>query len=420
LWLLVRRYSYLASFSVFLLIVTGLFNGLVELPNLASLIETAYGRVLLIKLLLVALALGTAFFNNRLVHHDANRQHSAAELQRFNRQVGLEAIVSLVLMLSVAVLVQTQPPGSLAAQEGSAEAALPFNTILEAGDLYVHVQVTPNQAGNNRFWVHLYHADGSPIGEVQLVRMLFNYRDAELGQANADLNPLGRDTFALEGAYLNQAGAWELSVYVRRRGMDDVLTDFRLEVPPPAQATIRVDPLQNPLPALPIDGLLAGALIVLGVIPLFWRRPLEQARPELFPAITLIGVVFVVVGLVTGANSAAVLVSRFTAREGMPASVNPIPPTADSIEQGRLLYQQHCSSCHGPSGGGDGPLAGSLDPPPANLRVHLVPGIHTDAQIFDWITNGFPNSAMPAFDDTLAEQERWHVVNFIRTFASEE
>jgi mono/diheme cytochrome c family protein len=95
-------------------------------------------------------------------------------------------------------------------------------------------------------------------------------------------------------------------------------------------------------------------------------------------------------------------------------------PTADSIEQGRLLYQQHCSSCHGPTGGGDGPLADSLDPPPANLRVHLVSGIHTDAQIFDWITNGFPNSAMPAFGDTLAEQDRWHVVNFIRTFASEE
>ena len=36
LWAIVRRYSYLASFAVFVLIVTGVFNSLIELPNLDS------------------------------------------------------------------------------------------------------------------------------------------------------------------------------------------------------------------------------------------------------------------------------------------------------------------------------------------------------------------------------------------------
>jgi hypothetical protein len=48
---------------------------------------------------------------------------------------------------------------------------------------------------------------------------------------------------------------------------------------------------------------------------------------------------------------------------------------------------------------------------------HAIPGIHTDAQLFEWITNGFPGSQMPAFRATLSDTDRWHLVNFIRTLA---
>ena len=279
LWAMVRRYSYLASFAVFVLIITGLFNGLVHIPTLTSLVDTTYGRVLLIKVLILAGALGIAFFNNRLVHRQANHLHTGADLQRFNRQINLEALVSLTLMLSVAVLVQTQPPRAVATTS-ALEPDLDFHDIAQADDLSVHVQVTPNQAGVNRFWVHLYHADGSPIGEAQLVRLLFNYRDAELGQAAADMNPLGQDDFALEGAYLNQAGAWELSIYVRRRGMDDALTSLRLSVPAASIASTGTDPLQNPIPAIPINGLLAGVMITLGLAPFLWFRWLRRTLPR--------------------------------------------------------------------------------------------------------------------------------------------
>jgi copper transport protein len=421
LWSFVPRYSYLASFAVFLLIVTGVFNSLVEFPSVSSLFTTAYGRALIIKLLLMALVLGIAFLNNRLVHRRSNRPRNDAELLRFNRQVGLEAMVSLALMFSVAVFVQTQPPGSLAAATPF-QPDLPFNDIVPADDLNVHVQVTPNRPGENRFWVHLYHTDGSPIGEVQLVRLVFNYRDAELGQANADLNPLGQDTFGLEGTYVNQSGLWDVSVYVRRRGMDDALADLRLDVPAPREATTTEpasDPLQNPIPALPIDGLLGGMLIVVGVIPLIWHQLFRRMWPAVFPTLALIGGVFILVGVLVGAEPVATLVTNLTAPEETVVVLNnPIPATPDSIEQGRAVYRQNCSSCHGPNGAGDGPLAATLDPAPANLRVHLVQGIHSDAQIFNWITKGFPNSAMPAFGDQLTEQERWHVINFIRTLAA--
>jgi mono/diheme cytochrome c family protein len=62
-------------------------------------------------------------------------------------------------------------------------------------------------------------------------------------------------------------------------------------------------------------------------------------------------------------------------------------------------------------------LALTLNPRPADLSVHTVPGVHTDAQLYDWITHGFPGSAMPAFGQILGDTERWHLVNYIRTLA---
>jgi putative copper resistance protein D len=94
---------------------------------------------------------------------------------------------------------------------------------------------------------------------------------------------------------------------------------------------------------------------------------------------------------------------------------NPFPPTPDSIAAGQLLFQANCQPCHGPGGRGDGPVGLTLNPRPVDLTLHTVPGIHTDGQLFLWISDGYPGSQMPAFRSALSDEQRWHVVNFIRT-----
>jgi mono/diheme cytochrome c family protein len=96
---------------------------------------------------------------------------------------------------------------------------------------------------------------------------------------------------------------------------------------------------------------------------------------------------------------------------------NPIPPSPDSLARGRGLYAEHCAICHGVNGRGDGPLARTMVPRPADLRVHLAEG-HSDAQLFDWVSNGVPDTAMGGFADVLSEEERWHVINYILTFVA--
>jgi mono/diheme cytochrome c family protein/uncharacterized membrane protein len=96
---------------------------------------------------------------------------------------------------------------------------------------------------------------------------------------------------------------------------------------------------------------------------------------------------------------------------------NPVPATDASLLSGKSFYEQNCLPCHGPQGKGDGPAGLALRPPPADLTIHTAPGVHPDGQLFEWITNGYPGSAMPAFSKLLTEEQRWNLVNYIRTLA---
>jgi mono/diheme cytochrome c family protein/uncharacterized membrane protein len=415
LWPAVRRFSILASAAVFVLALSGLFNSLVQLPALDSLWTTTYGRVLLLKLALVAAALGLAFLNNRLVQTRSQKLPQPQRLAALGRQVRLEAGVALALMVSVAALVQTPAP-RFQAQTTAYQPQLPYTTTTSADDLYIHAQVAPNVAGENRFWLHLYHEAGTTavpsgsIGEVQLVRLLFNYREMELGQSSVDLEALGQNTFQAEGAYLNQPGNWDISIYVRRRGMDDVLTKFSLVVPAPTGALAGSTPWQNPVPGVPATLLAAGVLLAVGLVPLLWRGPLAGLPRWRYAQVQLAGGVALV-----GAFALSVA-GVIEWRNRPPAEVtNPIPASPESLALGLALYQDNCLPCHGPVGLGDGPVGRTLRPLPANLQVHMVPGVHADAQIYEWISNGFPNSPMPAFAEALSEDERWHILNYIRT-----
>jgi copper transport protein len=102
---------------------------------------------------------------------------------------------------------------------------------------------------------------------------------------------------------------------------------------------------------------------------------------------------------------------------GLVEPSNPVPATAGSIATGQALFQKNCVACHGLLGKGDGPVGRTLFPPPADLTAHAVQGLHTDWQLYNWITNGYPGSQMPAFSTLLTDIQRWDLVNFIRTLA---
>ena len=100
--------------------------------------------------------------------------------------------------------------------------------------------------------------------------------------------------------------------------------------------------------------------------------------------------------------------------------VNPVVVDPDSITRGEEIFQGICATCHGESGLGDGLAATGLDPAPAALA--LIEHMRTDAYLFYRISEGGNfspfNSAMPTFKEIYDENQRWDVINYIRTLGN--
>jgi mono/diheme cytochrome c family protein len=97
---------------------------------------------------------------------------------------------------------------------------------------------------------------------------------------------------------------------------------------------------------------------------------------------------------------------------------NPVEASQESIHTGAELFAANCAICHGEGGEGDGPAAAGLEAPPADLHAEHVQE-NSDGALFYIISHSRPESPMPAWEEVLTEEERWHLVNFLRTFVEE-
>jgi mono/diheme cytochrome c family protein len=101
---------------------------------------------------------------------------------------------------------------------------------------------------------------------------------------------------------------------------------------------------------------------------------------------------------------------------------NPVEPTAESIAKGKELYvardKGNCVFCHGESG--DGKVNNpNLRRKPADLTNKERMTAMTDGEVFWKITKGI-RGIMPAGERRMPQAEdRWHVVNYVRTLAKE-
>jgi len=101
-----------------------------------------------------------------------------------------------------------------------------------------------------------------------------------------------------------------------------------------------------------------------------------------------------------------------------------IAASADN-SAGKLLYKQHCASCHGVIGDGNGPASVWLFPKPRNFssglfKLHSTPAgsLPTDQDLFETITRGMAGSSMPSFS-YLSETDRLELVQYVKYLTAE-
>lgn len=93
---------------------------------------------------------------------------------------------------------------------------------------------------------------------------------------------------------------------------------------------------------------------------------------------------------------------------------NPIAADEASTAKGKMLYAKECLSCHGATGKGDGPAAKDLEKKPGDLSSAKL-WEQSDGALFFKVTEG--RKPMPSMEKTFSEEERWAVINYVRTLA---
>lgn len=95
---------------------------------------------------------------------------------------------------------------------------------------------------------------------------------------------------------------------------------------------------------------------------------------------------------------------------------NAVPTNAGSIKEGKALWVQHCQSCHGKTGKGDGPKAAQLKTESGNFTLPATQK-QADGSIFYKISEG--RDDMPNFKKKIPDAEDiWNLVNYVRTLKS--
>ena len=111
----------------------------------------------------------------------------------------------------------------------------------------------------------------------------------------------------------------------------------------------------------------------------------------------------------------AVPVSRPAYLNEPGALENPVPSDDVSLQRGAILFDLHCSVCHGEAGKGDGPVVDFWRADarrPVDLSDPRI-GAYPDGTIYQIIQNGI--GVMPPLRENMDERQRWDVVNYVKT-----
>lgn len=418
----VARFSQMALVAVAVIVATGTFQAWLEVGSWAGLIQTAYGASVTIKIALLSLMLVLAAFNFLVVRPGLARlalagSASASTLaRRFALAVRGEAAVAMVVFVVAAVLTGLPPAREeLARQANSDLQGGPVDRQVNANGLAARIEISPAALGVNRIAIQL---PGTDPAQVERAQLTFTYLDAELGSQPVVLpqSTTAPDTWETTSALLSQAGTWQAEMLVRRTGQDDAQTAVRFVVAGPggsAQATASTSGayplLPSPLVSLAYVLMAIGLGVAAMAVFRAAREPRRRRALQRHAALVGAGVVIIACGGYVNVTEQ---------RNGVPLDVanirDPVPPDERSLGIGREAYTTYCESCHGERGHGDGPAGLRLVPRPADLGLHTAPGVHTDGELFYWVSYGFPNSAMPAWKDVLTEEQRWSVINYAR------
>ncbi len=229
-----------AAAAVGALILAGTTQAIIEVGSFGGLVNTAYGRLILAKVGLVALVIAVAAFARQWVRRatavpvdsepaagGGTATATVSGVRTLRRAVGVELAVTAVILGLTAVLVQI-PPARTAAAVQSAAANPNVTSTLTGDDLSLQVEVAPAQTGNNSVHLYAYAPDGKPLPVVEW------FVTAALPANNIepiDVNLLRiTDNHVIGDVALPVAGEWVFRFTLRTTEIDQTTVSMTVKI----------------------------------------------------------------------------------------------------------------------------------------------------------------------------------------------
>ena len=226
----VRRFAALALPAVAVLLLTGVAQAALHLPEATALVRTRYGGLLLAKAGLALLLLALAGWNNRVLTPAlaADRPGTAGRLRR---AIGLEGGLALLLLGVTAVLTMTPPRPAEPHRHPHAAVAEGLAVATEAGGRSVTLQASPARVGHNRLRLWIAGPDGLPFAAREVTLELVPPRSRTDG-LRRPMQAAGPGVFTWEGPELALPGRWTLHVDILVGDFEQATATLTLPVGP--------------------------------------------------------------------------------------------------------------------------------------------------------------------------------------------
>jgi copper transport protein len=226
----VRRFSRLALVGVAILIGSGLIMAIIQLGHWHALFGTSYGRLLLLKLAVVAGLIGLAAWNKLRITPEILRD-PARGLSRLSGSIQVELVLALVILAVTAVLGLSSPPRTLhpASADTSAASAAGFSVAIPNSQLTATLTVTPARAGQNRLEVWLTQPDGAVLAPLEVSVDIAN-PDLGIEPITRQLTASGAGRYVLDSSEFALGGNWIVRVDVLVTDFDKVTLEARVPI----------------------------------------------------------------------------------------------------------------------------------------------------------------------------------------------
>jgi copper transport protein len=220
---LVPRFSAVALVAVAVLVAAGTVSAYLQVQGWQALIDTTYGRLVLVKAALVVPVLGLGAFNKRFsVPRIRQELASARDRRRFLAATAAELAI-VVAVLGVTAVLVNEPPARGRVEVG------PYTAEGVAGPYSVDLTVDPARVGANAVHIYLLAKNGQPA-RADEARVSASLPSNGIGPLRPRAAVAGPGHYVVPAATFPLAGRWRIELAVRRGEFDEWTTTFDVPI----------------------------------------------------------------------------------------------------------------------------------------------------------------------------------------------